>query len=605
MTVSPAVGIDPITFEVLNNAFSSVVDEMGALVQNCALSVVVSEARDYSGSICTPAGDLVATGVTDQPAHIGTIPFTVKGMLEWIGQPAADYFSDGDIVITNDAYIGGTHNQDVRLIMPVFHDGEIIAFAQSSAHWTDIGGHVPGTFDPNARSSHGEGLIVPPIRVARAGEIDDDLVRVICRNIRTPDLARGDLLAQIGAVRLARMRILDLVSSYGQAVIVEEMAALIRHSEALLRQEFEALPDGVRQFTVPIDCDPGSASDEPVLLHMRLAIAGHHAEYDFSGCARQAIGAINATRSSTFSSAIVATKAVFPHVPLNQGFFNAIDFVLPDGLVCSAQYPAPISGMAAGTFPGIIDCVLGNYIQVLPLRCMAGPVGLVNTTWGGYDPRPGHEDEFVAYIWLEGGWGGRPAKKDNFTAMCLFSTAARNVPIEQQERVFPLMFDSYRFERDSFGAGLHRGGPGVTRVLHFTHGDAMLSVIGDGERFGPWGWAGGSDAPGAKLIYAPGTEDERSLGMFCTGEMIERSKEVLFFHSGGGGWGDPLERPIEWVLKDVENDLLSPDAARHQYGVVVDSVGGDGRAVAAEGDTRRLRAEMREQRNESSNAAAD
>src|SRR5262249_50815753 len=163
----------------------------GALVQNCALSMVVSEARDYSGSICNQYGDLIATGITDQPAHIGTIPFTVKGMLDWIGSSPEEYFKAGDIIVTNDAYIGGTHNQDVRLIMPVFVGTAIVAFVQSSAHWTDVGGHVPGTFDPNARSSHGEGLIVPPIRVVREGEIDIDLVRLICRNVRTPDLAQG------------------------------------------------------------------------------------------------------------------------------------------------------------------------------------------------------------------------------------------------------------------------------------------------------------------------------------------------------------------------------------------------------------------------------
>jgi N-methylhydantoinase B len=563
------VGIDPVTFEVLNNAFSSLVDEMGALVQNCALSMVVSEARDYSGSICNATGDLVATGSNDQPAHIGTIPYTVKGMLDWIGKPASEYFREGDIVIVNDAYIGGTHNQDVRLIMPVFIEGEILAYVQSSAHWTDIGGHVPGSFDPNARSSHGEGLILPPIRIVRGGELDKDLLRVVLRNIRTPELAQGDLLAQIGAARLGAKRFRELTSTYGTDLILTEMESLTRYSEALLREEFSRLPDGGWEFSVPIDRDPGSESDDPVVLRMRLSIEGDRVQYDFSESDKQAKGAINATRSSTFSSAIVATKAIFPKVPLNQGFFNAIDFVLPDGLVCSATYPAPISGMAAGTFPGIIDCVLGTFIQVAPERCMAGPVGLINTTWGGDDPRPGYGQEFVAYIWLEGGFGARPGKKDNHTSMCLFSTAARNVPIEQQERVFPLMYDAYRLETDSFGAGFHRGGAGVTRILRFTHSDAVLSVIGDGERFGPWGWAGGKDAPGSRLIYAPGTKDERSLGMFCTGETISQDTPVLLFESGGGGWGEPLERPVEWVLEDVENEILSMDKALEDYGVVL------------------------------------
>jgi N-methylhydantoinase B len=570
-TVTPVqtMGIDPITFQVLNNAFSSIVDEMAALVQKCAFSLVVSDGRDYSGTICTANGDLVASGTTDLPAHLGTIPFTVKGTLDWIGVPKEEYFEPGDIVVVNDAYVGGTHNNDVRLVMPVFVDGRIIAFVQDSAHWTDIGGHVPGTFDPNARSSHGEGLIIPPIRLVHAGVLDHDLVRVILRNIRTPEVAYGDLMAQIGAVRLGARRLEELIDRYGLDLIEREMDALIAYSEALLREEFRRLPDGTQEFTALIDRDPGADGDEPVAVRMALTIDGDRAVYDFSGSAPEAKGAINGTRSATVSAAIVTTKAIFPWVPMNQGVFKAIDFVLPDGLVCSARYPAPVSGMAASIFPAVTDCVLGTFIRLVPERCMAGPTGLINTVSGGVDPRPGYEREFVTYIWLEGGWGGRPAKKDNHTTMCLFATSATNQPMEQQERLFPLMFDAYRLETDSFGAGYHRGAPGVTKIWRYTHGDAVFSSLGDGERFGPWGYAGGKDAPGARIVYAPGTEEEVNLGVYRTGFPVKEGRQILFFHSGGGGFGDPLERPAEWVLEDVENDVLSVEAAERDYAVVV------------------------------------
>jgi N-methylhydantoinase B len=278
---------------------------------------------------------------------------------------------------------------------------------------------------------------------------------------------------------------------------------------------------------------------------------------------------------------------------MNQGVFRAIDFVLPEGLVCSARYPAAISGMAAAIFPAVTDCVLGTFIQLVPERCMAGPTGLVNTVSGGFDPRPGFEREFVTYIWLEGGWGGRPAKRDNHTAMCLFATSATNQPIEQHERLFPLRFDAYRLERDSFGAGLHRGAPGVTRIWRFTHGDAVFSSLGDGERFGPWGWAGGKDAPGGGIVYAPGTDEERSLGMFCTGATIRRGRQLFFFQPGGGGYGDPLERPPEWVLEDVEAELLSPETAEREYGVVVRQGSRPWRWELDEEATVRLRAARR------------
>jgi N-methylhydantoinase B len=569
LRVPELLGIDPITFEVLGNAFSSIVDEMGALLQKCAFSIVVADGRDYSGTICDGEGNLVASGSTDLPAHLGTIPFTVKGTLEWAHAPKEEYFRPGDIVVINDAYIGGTHNNDVRLIMPVFAGDRIVAFVQNSAHWTDIGGHVPGTFDPNARSSHGEGLIIPPIHLVREGVLDRDLVRVILRNVRTPEVAYGDLMAQIGTVRLGNQRLLELIAQYGVDLVEREMEGLMAYSEALLREEFRRLPDGDYEFVALIDRDPGADADDPVAVRMTLRIDGDRAAYDFSKSDGEARGAINGPRSATVSAAVVTTKGIFPWIPMNQGVFQAVDFVLPDGLVCSARYPAPISGMAAAIFPAVTDCVLGTFIQIIPDRCMAGPAGLVNTVSGGHDPRPGFDREFVTYIWLEGGWGGRPAKRDNFTSMCLFATSGTNQPVEQQERLFPMIFDAYRFEIDSFGAGLHRGGPGVTKVWHFTHGDAVFSSLGDGERFGPWGHGGGKDAPGAKIVYAPGTDEEASLGMFCTGFTVRRGRQVLFFHSGGGGWGDPLARPPEWVLEDVADELLSIEAAARDFGVVV------------------------------------
>jgi N-methylhydantoinase B len=590
MTPAQTMGIDPITFQVLNNAFSSIVDEMAALLQKCAFSLVVSDGRDYSGTICTADGDLIASGSTDLPAHLGTIPFTVKGMLEWISEPKETYFTPGDIVIVNDAYVGGTHNNDVRLVMPVYAEGRIVAFVQDSAHWTDIGGHVPGTFDPNARSSHGEGLIVPPIRLIRNGVLDHDLVRVILRNIRTPEVAYGDLMAQIGAVRLGARRLEELIERYGLDLIEREMKALIAYSEALLREEFRKLPDGTEVYTAWIDRDPGAESDEPVAVQMALTIDGDRARYDFSASAPEAKGAINGTISATVSAAIVTTKAIFPWVPMNQGVFKAIDFVLPEGLVCSARYPAPISGMAASIFPAVGDCVLGTFIRLVPERCMAGPTGLINTVSGGFDPRPGFEREFVTYIWLEGGWGGRPAKKDNHTTMCLFATSATNQPMEQQERLFPLLFDAYRLEIDSFGAGYHRGAPGVTKIWHFTHGDAVFSSLGDGGRFGPWGYAGGRDAPGARIVYAPGTDEEFDLGLFRTGFQVKRGRRILFFHSGGGGFGNPFERPPEWVLEDVDNEILSVAAAAREYGVVVRATDRPGRFELDGAATEALRA---------------
>ena len=583
---------DPILFQVIKSAFTSIVDEMGALIQRVAISLVVSEGRDYCGTICTRNGDLVTSGTTDLPAHLGTHPFTIRGMLEWVGRDPEDYLRPGDIVIMNDAYIGGTHNHDVRVIMPVYFESRIEAFVINSSHWTDIGGHVPGTFDPGARSSHGEGLIIPPCHLVQGGELNRELIDLILRNVRVPEHTYGDVLAQIGAIRLGERRLQELRAQYGEDVVLEAMAEVIDYSKSLLRTEFAELPDGSWEVDAIADSDPGIPGSGPVTMRMTLTIDGDDVTYDFSRCDAEAKGAINAPVACTVSAALVATKAIFPHVPMNQGVFNAIDFVFPSQpSVVNAAYPAPISGMAAAVFPGVVNCVLQAFAHVIPERCMAGPTGLTNITWGGHDGRPGFDRDYVCYLWLEGGWGGRPARKDNHTAMTLFATSATNQPIELHEHTAPLIFDCYRLEPDSGGPGKSRGSNGVTRRWHVSSGDAVLSCLGSGQRRGPWGFDGGRDAAPNRFVYAPGSEEETNIGMFVTGFHVEQGRVLEYRQAGGGGWGDPFNRPVEWILEDVIDGYVSAEGARRDYGIVVTE--DFGKYVVDEVATRRVRAERK------------
>lgn len=569
---------DPILFQVLNSAFSSITDEMGALVRRAAFSLVVSEGGDYSGTISTRQGDLVASGVTDLAAHLGTIPFTVKGTLDWIGVPAEEWFRPGDIAIVNDPYIGGTHHNDVRAIMPVWFGDRLVAFIQNSMHWTDIGGHVPGTFDPNARSSYGEGLAIPPVHIVREGVFQSEVADLILRNVRLAEQARGDLLTMIGAVRLGERRMQELAAHHGADTIVSAMDEVIDYSEQLLRDELAKVPDGSWEVEALMDRDPGSDSDAPLAARMTLTIAGNGARMDFSASSGPAKGAMNSSRAVTISSAVVTLKMLFPHIPMNQGVFRAIDFVLPEGTLLSAVFPAPVSGCAAGVYPAVGDLVLKAFIRLIPERAMAGPTGLLNIVMGGEDGRPGRTgEEFVMYLWLEGGWGGRLARKDNAVAMTTFATTATNQPVELHERLCPVVFDCYRIETDSAGPGWHRGGPGITRRWSFPWNDVVLSDLGDGERFGPWGWAGGRDARPNRFVMAPGTDEELDVGMFRTNLPVRQGRLLDCFQPGGGGYGDPFARSVEHVLDDVIDGYVSVEGAERDYGVaiVLDPATGD------------------------------
>jgi N-methylhydantoinase B len=558
--------IDPITFEVLRNAFMSVVDEMGLMLERVGHSLVVSEGRDFSAAICDRDGRMVAEGKEDLPAHVGTLPHTVKAVISWVGK---DAIHEGDIFIMNDAFLGGTHAQDVRTIMPVFRDGELVAFVQNSAHWSDAGGPIPGSFHAEAASTYGEALYIPPIHLVREGEVDDEVLRFILRNVRVPDTTQGDVFAQIASCRTGEARLQSLMDKYGVDLILTEMDELIRYSEALLREEFRRLRDGTYSFDDAIDFDPMGDRVTPVAIRVSLTIDGERAIYDLSRSDPQAIGAINSTRSMAQSALVVATKAIFPHVPASEGIYNAIEVVNPPGLVTHAEFPRPISGAFATSYEVITACVFGCYLQVLPERSMACSGNMTNMVVGGYDARPDHERDFVMYLWKEGGYGARPGKKDNHTAISLYASGTRNEPVEVQERVYPILTHRYELIPDSAGAGRHRGGIGVARDFELTHGDATLSVLGSRGVAPVWGWEGGLTALGSGLIYDWNGPGEEEIGVMRSGVVARKGAVIRFWEGGGGGWQDPKTRPAEWVLEDVVDGLVTPEAAAELYGVAV------------------------------------
>ena len=394
-------------------------------------------------------------------------------------------------------------------------------------------------------------------------------MRFILRNVRVPETTQGDVFAQIASCRTGEARLQALMNKYGVELITAEMEELIRYSEALLREEFRRLPNGEVEFEDAIDFDPMGDRETPVRIRVKITIAGDRATYDLSGSDAQAIGAINSTRSMAQSALVVATKAIFPHVPASEGIYNAIDVINPEGLVTNAQFPRPISGAFATSYEVICACVFGCYLTMLPKRSMACSGNMTNMVVGGYDPRQGYDRDFVMYIWKEGGYGARPGKKDNHTAISLYASGTRNEPVEVQERVYPILTHRYEFVTDSAGAGRHRGGIGVTRDFELTHADATLSVLGSRGVQPVWGWEGGLPALGSGLVYDSGGPDELEIGVMRSGVHARKGRLIRFWEGGGGGWGDPRTRPAEWVLEDVIDGFVSLDNARELYGVAV------------------------------------
>jgi N-methylhydantoinase B len=561
--------IDPITFEVLANAFNAIVDDMGAMLEKVSFSTVTTIGKDYACVLATPTGEVFARGAGGLPLLTGTATARIEATLAAIG---LENMRDGDVFLHNDPFTGGTHGQDVAAIMPIFVDGEAIAFAFSSSHWPDVGGAVPGSFNSDADSTHGESLLIPPTAIISAGTWNVQVEQLILRNVRIPDIIRGDLRGMIEACRIGRVELLDLVEKYGLGLVLREMTALMSHSERLMRQFIGRLPNGIYSWTDYIDRDPGSDSDEPIEVVVDVTVEDDQLIVDFTRSGRQAVGPVNASRSATVAAFSSGLKEIFHEVPWNAGLERPVQFITLPGSIVDAEYPHPVSGVAASPAEKVIACVHGCFMQIAPERSMACPTNLVNVSVHGRDTRDGRDEEFVMYIWLAGGWGGRVATRDAGTSMFPLGPGTNLQPAESLERIYPIQFDAFELETDSEGAGLHRGGFGFSCPFRVVGSAAKINVQGDRQRYPGWGYDGGLPAKGNGLVYAAGTGSEKEIAIMSAGNRVDPDVRLDFWQSGGAGWGQPLERPVDWVTEDVLNGLVSVDRARDVYGVVYESI---------------------------------
>ena len=436
----------------------------------------------------------------------------------------------------NDPYLGGTHCQDARTVMPVYWEGALVAFVQCSAHWLDAGGAVPGSWLVDGTTAYEEAFYITPLHLVREGKYDEDVLRLILRNIRMPEITKGDIVAMVEACRTGEARLHALFGTYGQDPMLAQMEELVDHSKELLEAHFRGLPQGTTSFTDYVDFDPRAPSRDPVPIHLDLTISNGRAVFDFSRSAPQALGGINISRSLLWSGVAVATKAVFPDVPVNQGLFLAVDVVAPDGLIVTAQFPAATSAGFSSSYEKVTACVLGCFLQIVPKRSMVGCGNISNFVLGGFDSRSGDNREFLMYDWTAGGYGARPGKRDNHSAISLFASGTRNQPIELMERAYPVLFQAYEFIPDSGGPGMHRGGLGIRRRLKLTHGEGILSSTGDRELYPAWGYAGGRQAgAGDGMVYQPSDGSESVIGTKFSGIRVRDKSDLSYWEGGEAG----------------------------------------------------------------------
>ncbi|MBX9699474.1 MAG: hydantoinase B/oxoprolinase family protein, partial [Acetobacteraceae bacterium] len=575
-------GVDPITLEVITQSLISIVREMRATVMRTAKSVAIYEAKDFSCGLFAPDSQVVAQS-NDIGSHVVPMPWSVRAAMAKLG----DSLAPGDVLLMNDPYAGGTHLNDVTVIVPVFRDGRLVFFPAVRAHWPDVGGMVPGSMSGKATEIYQEGIRIPPMKVIEAGRLNEAVLELLLANMRVPEERRGDFEAMLAACRVAEARIGEMLGRWGLALVDESVRLDLDRSEARMRAAIAALPDGDYHYEDYLETFPDGRF-EPLLVPLRLAIRGERMVADFTGVAPQVPVPVNSTLAVTAGSVFIAVKSVLdPALPLNQGSFRSIEVIAPPGTVLNVERPAP-AGSHGEVRKRVIACMVGALSQVTPDR-VAGD--LCRTSFhnliGGYDART--KREWVHYEWSAGG-NGAFREGDGPSAMAPFDWGdlVTVQPSEVLETRFPLLVEESRLRTDSGGAGATRGGLAMQRRIRMLAPEGRYSLLSDGAVVPSFGVLGGRGGlPVASWVEkADGRREEFDTPGKVGGHLMRAGDVVVLRSAGGGGYGDPLDRAPDRVAEDVRLGLVSAAAAAMFYGVVLAA---DGEADAEATAQRRAR----------------
>lgn len=566
-----AYSLDPVTFEVLKNAYVNTVDQMAEQILRTCYSFVIY-ARDFSSALCDLQGDTIMQGTQDIAVHVGTLHYTAKAVLEAFEGD----INPGDVFAINDPYLGGTHFNDVRIIRPVFVDGEVICYAQSNGHWADVGGSVPGSFDITAKEHFAEGLRIPPVRLWDGGKYLGDIVGMISSNSRAPADVEGDLHAQAEATRVAEQEILRLVDKYGKDTVTTGFAEVQDYVERLTRQRIAEMPDGTWETEDYIDYDP-AVGEGLIPIKVKMTIEGDQISYDLTG-SHPAVGTfLNAAYGSAFSGIIGGTKTFFPDVPLNSGFYRAINLDLgPEGSVVNATWPTAVTGFCSGPYEKLMNSIFELWSKLMPERAIACSFNLEYLLVGGRDKRREGNPYFMWYDWMVGGWGGRNGRDGANVTAPMFGVGLAVQPLEGQERLSPVITTEHTIRTDSGGPGEFRGGCGVEKGAVLTQADrTVMSYCCDRARSIAWGIEGGLPSLPHGVWLTRAESEAEFLGAVFSSVPISEGDRFTRPSAGGGGFGDPLDRDPEAVLEDVADEYVSIERALLDYGVVVKLVDAD------------------------------
>lgn len=552
--------IDVITLELVKNALNAAAVEMQATVERAAYSQTIREVGDASSSLFDRKGRLVAQA-TALPIQLAGSSVAVKEILRVF---PVDTMRPGDIFILNNPFNGGSHPPDLILTMPYFSDGVLSGFGCNYAHHHDVGGMSPGSIPPLSTEIYQEGILIPPLRLMDAGKLNDTLIAMLKDNVRLPEDLMGDLRAQMAALHVGQERYEEILERFGREVVPAATDELLARTEAAFREAVKHIPDGVYEFEDVLD-DDGFTPGVPIPIRAEVTVSGDEIHVDFSKTAPQTRGSLNCPLASSLSAVYAVLKVIVdPHddIPNNEGVYSAVRVTIPVGSLLNPQRPASVSSRPE-TQARIANVVMGALAAAVPERVMAQDAGqMAVAMFSGTHPKTGRY--FVKLEIGVGGWGGR-LSSDGPDALDMIVSNLSNTPVEAVEMSFPLRVERYELLPDSSGAGRHRGGLGIRRDVRALS-NIDLAVRGERQSIGPRGFFGGLSGQPAKWVLTRADGTTQVLQCKQAGIEMAPGDMLTTITPGGGGYGPPAERDPVAIRDDLLNGMITPAAARRDYG---------------------------------------
>jgi N-methylhydantoinase B len=532
--------LDPVSFEILKNSLISITEEMGVVLRKSSFSPNIKERRDFSCALFNATGQLTAQA-EHIPVHLGAMPYSVQAVLKEF----EDDLLEGDDIILNDPYRGGTHLPDITMVSPIFFKERLVGFAANRAHHSDVGGVAPGSMSALSRDINQEGIRIPPVKLWAEGKPNRQLLDFVLSNVRTPDERLGDLRAQRAANLVGAKRLVELLKKSSACTVESGMNQLINYSEELMIKRIHELPRRSSSAIDYLDDDGFGTTDIPIKV--KVTVGRQSIAFDFSGSAKQVQGPLNAVYSVTLSAVYYVVRCVTdPSIPANAGCFKPIQVKAPAGTIVNAEPPAPVAGGNVETSTRIVDVALKAFAAIVPEKVCAACQGTMNNvTIGGVDPRTGKY--FTYYETIAGGFGAR-YNKDGVDGIHSHMTNTLNTPIEALESAYPLRVKRYELVPRSGGKGRFRGGLGIRRETEVLAKRATISLMGERQRHRPWGlMRGRSGSPGEYGI----AQGNKMKALSSKTTLSANAGDVLVVTTpGGGGYGPSSQRTRDKIRQD-------------------------------------------------------